>query len=106
MNTTPGGGNEAGPVDLPEWEWLELAVKRLLESHDVLRRRTELAEMRIRELEGALEEVSAGRMDPVALAERAEELERENQALEARLANARETVQRILARLRFAEEES
>jgi hypothetical protein len=103
MSTTRNAADKS--ADSQDWERLELAVRRLLESQDALRRRAQAAETRIRELEAGLADVNAGRLDPVALSERAQLLERENRALESRLAQARETVQRILTRLRFAEED-
>lgn len=103
MSTTPNGAERsATPQD---WERLELAVRRLLDNQDMLRRRAQAAEARVCELEAGIAEVTAGRLDPVQLAQRAEQLERENRALEDRLAQARDAVQRILSRLRFAEEE-
>jgi hypothetical protein len=50
--------------------------------------------------------VSAGEIDPVALAERTRELEAENRDLLDRLTRARESVRRILGRMRFTEEET
>ena len=97
---------EASDLSLPEWDQLELAVRRLLEDHDALLQRVAAAEDRTTELELALRNVSAGELDPVTLAERARALESENQDLLDRLNRARESVQRILGRLRFVEEES
>ena len=91
---------------MSDWDRLELAVRRLLDYQEALGQRADAAEHRIRELEAGIAEVSAGRLDPVALSQRAAALERENRALEERLAQARETVQHMLTRLRFAEEDS
>jgi predicted RNase H-like nuclease (RuvC/YqgF family) len=101
----PSDAAEGSALSLPEWDGLETAVRRLFEHNDALRERVEDAEARIRELELALRDVSAGRVDPVALAERVEALETENQQLNERLDRARHSVQRILARMRFVEEE-
>lgn len=97
---------ETGDGGLPELDRLEAAVRRLLDEYDTLRARTEAADDRVRELELALRNVSAGEIDPVALAERTRELETENRDLLDRLDRARESVQRILARMRFTEEEA
>lgn len=94
------------PAELPEWEWLERSVQQLLEDHAAWQRRAEAAERRIRELEVALREFADGRLNPMQLAEQARDLEQTNKMLENRLSQARETVQRMLARLRFAEEEN
>jgi hypothetical protein len=80
-------------------------VRRLLESHDALRRRAEAAEARARELTRAVEDVAAGRLDPLALEQKASELEAKNRALRERLDSAHDVVQRMLGRLHFAEEE-
>lgn len=91
---------------LSELDRLESALRRLLDEYDALRTRAEAADNRVRELELALRNVSAGEIDPVALAERTRELEAENRDLLDRLGRARESVQRILARMRFTEEEA
>lgn len=93
------------PLPPPEWDALELAVRRLLETHDALRRRTQIAERRVRELESALGRVSSGALDPLQLSERASTLERENRDLIERVAQANALVERIAARLNFLEAE-
>jgi chromosome segregation ATPase len=101
----PSDGADRTTLSLPEWDGLESSVRHLLEQHEEARNRAEAAEARVRELEHALREVSAGRVDPVALAERAQALERENRDLSDRLERARHSVQRILGRMSFVEEE-
>jgi predicted RNase H-like nuclease (RuvC/YqgF family) len=93
------------PKPPPEWDALELAVRRLLEAHDTLRRRADEAERRVRELEGALGDVSTGALDPLQLSERATALERENRLLLDRISNANVVVERIAQRLNFLEAE-
>ncbi len=88
-----------------EWDALELAVRRLLDDYQALRRRTAAAEHRIRELEVALAQLGSGAVDPIALQARARELEAENHALQARVDDAAERVRRLLARTHFLEEE-
>jgi predicted RNase H-like nuclease (RuvC/YqgF family) len=89
----------------PELRRLERSLERLLSEHEALRSRAAAAERRIRELEEALQGVSSGTLDPIALAQRADTMERENRQLNKRLAQAHETVQRIVARLQFLEGE-
>jgi chromosome segregation ATPase len=89
----------------PELDRLELAVRRLLEANDALRRRAQAAEGRIADLEGAVRDLASGGLDPVQLTGRVESLESQNQALRQRVQTAQQSVQRILARLQFAEEE-
>jgi predicted RNase H-like nuclease (RuvC/YqgF family) len=88
-----------------EWARLESALGRLLARHDEWRARAHAAERRIGELESALADVSSGGLDPVALSERAQTMERENRVLTKKLTQAGETVQRILARLQFLEDD-
>ena len=95
-----------GSSTLPEWDWLEMSVRRLLEEHATWQRRAEAAERRLRQVEATMLQVSSGQMDPVSLERRNGELEEINRQLERRLATARETVTRIMARLKFAEEEA
>ena len=90
----------------PELDRLELTIRRLLEAHDALRKRAEAAEYRVTELEATMRDVTAGAIDPVALAEQVERLEQSNRELRERMQRAYETVERIRARLQFAEEEA
>lgn len=88
-----------------ELERLEQRVQRLLAAHGEWRRRAESAEARVHELEAAMQDVSAGRLDPVTMGERVQELELQNRMLRERLDRAHEIVQRMTARLQFGEEE-
>lgn len=88
-----------------EWDALELAVRRLLDDYQALRRRAAAAEHRVRELETALTQLGSGVVDPLALQARARELEAENHALQARVDDAAERVRRLLARTHFLEED-
>jgi hypothetical protein len=89
----------------PAWRRLEDAVKRMAADRGAWRERALAAEERIGELESALRDVSAGQLDPVALAARSRTLEEENRALAERVARAREAVERIVTRLQFTQEE-
>jgi chromosome segregation ATPase len=99
-----GSGRKARRSAPPEFDRLELAVRHLLDAHDAWRSRAEAAEARVRELEQAVREVADG-LDPVALADQVQRLETRNHALRSRMDAAHETVQRIVARLQFVEEE-
>lgn len=98
--------NAREPAGLPELDQLERTVRKLLEQHDALMTRVAAADNRVRELDLALRNVSAGEIDPVTLAERTRELEAENRDLLDRLTRARESVRRILGRMRFTEEDT
>ncbi|HSJ06366.1 MAG TPA: hypothetical protein VK936_06680 [Longimicrobiales bacterium] len=89
----------------PELDRLELKVRRLLDAHDSWRRRAESAEVRARDLEATIRELAAGRLDPLALTDEVRALDERNRALQDRMDTARTAVQRMLARLQFAEEE-
>lgn len=89
----------------PELDHLEATIRRLLESHDTWRERARAAEARIRELEEAVQELSAGRLDPVALAEDVRTLEERNASLHDRLTRAHAAVERMMARLQFTAED-
>jgi prefoldin subunit 5 len=89
----------------PELDRLELAVRRLVESRESLRARAAAAEARVTELQVAVRDISSGGLDPMALSSRVDALEAENRDLRQRLAAAHETVQRIMSRLQFVEEE-
>jgi hypothetical protein len=88
-----------------ELDRLELAVRRLIEAHDALKRRADFADARVAELEAAVKGLSSGNLDPLALTGRVESLELENQDLRERLGTAQQMVQRMLQRLQFVEEE-
>lgn len=88
-----------------EWDQLELVVRRLLDDFEQWKRRALAAEARVRDLEATLDEVTGGKVDPVALAQRVKTLEAENEALRERLSRAGEHVNRILSRLAFLEED-
>lgn len=89
----------------PEFDRLELTVRHLLDAYDAWRERAMAAEARVAELEQTVRQVAEGDLDPVALAEQVRALEERNRAMRARMDAAHETVQRIVARLQFVEEE-
>lgn len=102
----PSAGGERAPQRRPpEWDRLELAVRRLLDDHQGYRRRARAAEQRVQELEGTLSALTEGRLDPLVLEQRIAALEGENRALQDRLDRARAQLQRMMARLQFLEEE-
>ena len=65
----------------PELDHLELTIRRLIDSHQMWEKRAQAAEARARELESAIQDLSAGRLDPTALAEEVRLLEKRNAAL-------------------------
>lgn len=97
------GGDESRRERPAEWDRLELAVRRLLDDYQLHRNRADAAEIRVSDLEAALETLSGGGPDPIVLRERIATLEVENRALRERLDRARVEVERIMARLQFLE---
>lgn len=87
-----------------ELDRLELTIRRLIESHQQWEKRAVVAESRVRELESAIQELSAGRLDPTALAEEVRLLEQRNESLTDRLTRAQSAVERMIARLQFTSE--
>jgi hypothetical protein len=106
MNSESSSVRKTRTATLPELDHLELTIRRLLEAHDVLRKRADTADARVQELEAAVRDLSTGSIDPTALAADVERLERENRELRERIRRAHESVERIRARLQFAEEEA
>jgi HAMP domain-containing protein len=89
----------------PELDHLELTIRRLIDSHQMWEKRAQAAEARARELESAIQDLSAGRLDPTALAEEVRLLEKRNASLVDRLSRAQAAVDRMMARLQFTAEE-
>ncbi|HEX2166853.1 MAG TPA: hypothetical protein VHG09_06395 [Longimicrobiales bacterium] len=87
-----------------ELDRLELTIRRLIESHQQWEKRAVAAESRVRDLEGAIQDLSAGRLDPTALAEEVRVLEERNESLADRLTRAHAAVERMIARLQFTSE--
>lgn len=83
---------------------LEEVLEKVLRRISTLKARVEDAEERRDELQALLEEFQSGGEDPAELARRARRLEEENQELRRRLHDGRGAVERILARVRFLEE--
>jgi chromosome segregation ATPase len=88
----------------PEWDRLELGIRRLLDEHAALQRRARGAERRVKELEAMLADVSGG-LDPAELSAEVERLESRNAELVERLEQARAHVNVILTRLQLLEDD-
>lgn len=84
---------------------LEGAVSALLDEVGRLKKRTGKAEGRAAELQDLLERVTGGDADAAETHARLRDLENENRELRERLGEGRETVDRILAKIRFLEEQ-
>ena len=86
-------------------EALEDAVERAVAEMERLRSALSRAEAREADLGRLLEGFREGRRDPAEMAARLEALERENADLRQRVSRGREGVERLLARIRFLEDQ-
>lgn len=91
--------------DLQAFDRLEAAVEAALARVEALKKELGASQARSRELETLLRRFSGGGEDPATLATRLQDLEEENGVLIERLRKGRDGVQRLLARIRFLEEQ-
>jgi predicted RNase H-like nuclease (RuvC/YqgF family) len=94
----------AGPAGVG-LDALESAVARAVARLGALDREVERQRRRAEHLDRLLTRIAGGELDASGLTERLEALEAENQLLHARMAEAREGAGRLLARIRFLEEQ-
>lgn len=95
-------------TDLSEKEALsdlETQVGRVLEEMQRLRERARKAERRATDAEALLRNFTTGKDDPAGLRRRMRDMEDENEGLRSRIQEGREGVERLLARIRFLEEQ-
>ena len=85
---------------------LEGAVGRLLDEMEILRARIRREEGRVAEAEALMRKVTRGALDPAELERRVRELDAENADLRARIGEGKEGVERLLARIRFLEDQA
>jgi predicted RNase H-like nuclease (RuvC/YqgF family) len=96
---------ESESLDRQALSTLESAVSRLLAEAERLRARTALAETRVRDVESLLRRFTKGEEDPARLQRRVTDLRAENRELRKRIEEGGEAVDRLLARIRFLEEQ-
>lgn len=99
-----GGGNGQQP-DRDALKRLEGVVKKALAGLEEARRRAEAAEAKGVELETLVKRFTEDAGEPVRLLSKLESLEAENTDLRARVQLGSEGVQRLLAKIRFLEEQ-
>jgi predicted nuclease with TOPRIM domain len=93
------------PSDLGAFERLELAIDAALARVDVLQAELQASNNRAREMETLLKRFTGGEDDPASLLSRLQRLEDENGVLTERLRKGRDGVEKLLARIRFFEEQ-
>jgi predicted nuclease with TOPRIM domain len=82
---------------------LDGAVARALDELEQLRRRADESQLRCGELETLLDSFRTGDENPADMKARLNRLEAENRDLHERIARGREAVERLIARIRFLE---
>jgi ATP/maltotriose-dependent transcriptional regulator MalT len=92
-------------LGLEAYSRLETAVEGTLAKVSSLEGDLDQARSKVRETEELLRKFSAGEDDPASLNSRRLELEGENKDLLEKLRQGREGVERLLARIRFLEEQ-
>ena len=96
-------GDNGGAPDEAALQRLEAAVSRLLEQHAAGVARAEAAEARTVELAELVKRFTGDDADAGRLMGRLKGLEQENAELRSRLERGREGVERMIARIRFLE---
>lgn len=84
---------------------LEATVSRAIERIESLRARNRQLEGRVAELEDTVRNLTSGAIDAQTLLNRLKSLEQENHELRRRIDSGRQAVERLLARIRFLEEQ-
>lgn len=100
-----GAEDDRQPTDpLRAVDALDTRVGKILARVHDLEERLGDSERRRQELQRLLERFESGGEDPATVARHARRLEEENRALRRRLEEGRGAVERVLARIRFLEE--
>jgi ATP/maltotriose-dependent transcriptional regulator MalT len=97
--------DQTATLGLEAYSRLETAVEGTLAKVSSLEGDLDQARSKVRETEELLRKFSAGEDDPASLNSRRLELEGENKDLLEKLRQGREGVERLLARIRFLEEQ-
>ena len=93
------------PMEREALTRLDEAVGRMMDELELLRGRVRRAEAQARDAQALLRRFSKGDDDPAQQHDRMMALEEENRELRERLEKGREGIERLLARIRFLEEE-
>lgn len=101
----PEDKHSGSPPDLEAFTRLESAVGAALARVDGLKSDLRVTRARAAEMEILLRKFTGGEEDPSSLLSRLQRLEDENGVLTERLRKGRDGIQRLLARIRFLEEQ-
>ena len=91
--------------DLEALTRLDEVVRQAVARLEALRTRVEDVRAREADMRGLLGQITAGELDPAEIMNHVRMLEEENDTLRRRLREGREAVERLLARIRFLEEQ-
>jgi hypothetical protein len=98
-------GDDAASVDRDALRRLEQVVARALQRIRDLESRLAEAERRATDLDQVLFDVTGGDLEPTVFVDSLRGLREENEQLRERLARGRDGVERLLAKIRFLEEQ-
>ena len=96
---------QQAPAPSEPFARLESAVRRLIRQSSELRAELRTARQRNQELMELLAPIAEGEAGPESVVERLRAAEDERQELEERLERGREVVERMMARMRFLEDQ-
>ena len=103
--SNPEGREKNGNSEVQAFDQLEEAVLGAVTQLKDLRSRLDQSQQEGQEIKELLRKFTEGEEDPTRLLSRLNELEAENQDLLERLKRGKEGVERLLARIRFLEEQ-
>ncbi len=101
----PEDKKKADTPDLEAYSHLETAVEATIARVEGLQADLEKAKSQASDMEGLLRKFTDGEESPTHLIARLQRLEEENKVLLERLQGGRDGVERLLARIRFLEEQ-
>lgn len=96
-------GDNAAAAEQAAFSRLEGAIARMIEQHGRVVKRAEAAEARVAELTEAVKRFTGDEAEAGRIMTRIRTLEEENADLRARLERGRDGVDRMIARIRFLE---
>ena len=99
------GDDRGSHDDQKAFARLDEVVSQTVSRLEALRTRVEEVQAREADMRGLLGQFTAGELDPAEIMGHVRTLEEENEMLRRRLRDGKEAVERLLARIRFLEEQ-